>query len=521
MTCRGFFCYCRSVIDYATTHNIKFYAMSPAHANSSVIEAWFSLVRSSRQDSASGYCAFVKNVQMRNATKALEGNNAYSADDVGDISIGEEADIRDLIRQQSSREKEKDRRLSQFKGSRLGASIEGSDAFSIDENGARLPKSSESEVEVLKLLTATRLPNGYIDELTKDDTFHQWLRLSIGNETDAWFQELLRSTQNAAGSASFDLACQRVMDKLLRITAELMTKRQSLTLSFEAQVHNFFKSSDYDDICTEYLPASLSESHPGCMLLGLMLSKLYKDWLTSALEEARRSRNPELFATKQASDLSVAEENNEVNTFVGWSIFSALKKYAEVSGEDNESKRLLLSMIMLEEDADEEYISKYYDKNMSMMNCGGLTLVSKYFFEWGKAAMKNIRNSFTHDQLTKNLRTSFRDGKRRVLENKYIHHKFVTLCQSSPMLFQQGAIDEVYRIILQKMVHSRFAVVFRRWKEKHCQKHDVSLRSKLKASVDTNSSRKQQKRPAPVSPEQPPECDAADIKKLKTRQVNN
>ena len=51
------------------------------------------------------------------------------------------------------------------------------------------------------------------------------------------------------------------------------------------------------------------------------------------------------------------------------------------------------------------------------------------------------------------------------------------------MSFQQGAIDEVYRIILQKIVHSRFAVVFRLWKEEHCQKHDVSLRSKLKASL--------------------------------------
>mmetsp|Transcript_12469 Transcript_12469/g.17902 ORF Transcript_12469/g.17902 Transcript_12469/m.17902 type:complete len:132 (+) Transcript_12469:93-488(+) len=70
------------------------------------------------------------------------------------------------------------------------------------------------------------------------------------------------------------------------------------------------------------------------------------------------------------------------------------------------------------------------------------------------------------------------------------------------MSFQQGAIDEVYRIILQKIVHSRFAVVFRLWKEEHCQKHDVSLRSKLKASVDTNKSSKQQKQKRPA-PEQP------------------
>lgn len=82
------------------------------------------------------------------------------------------------------------------------------------------------------------------------------------------------------------------------------------------------------------------------------------------------------------------------------------------------------------------------------------------------------------------------------------------------MSFQQGAIDEVYGIILQKIVHSRFAVVFRRWKEEHCQKHDVSLRSKLKASVDTNKSSKQQKQKRPA-PEQPDESNEIDMKKSK------
>ncbi len=49
-------------------------------------------------------------------------------------------------------------------------------------------------------------------------------------------------------------------------------------------------------------------------------------------------------------------------------------------------------MIILEEDADEvlsvdeEYFAKYYGTNMSMVNCGGVMLVSSYFFEWGKDA---------------------------------------------------------------------------------------------------------------------------------------
>lgn len=519
MTCRGFFCYCRSVISYAKSHNLKFYALSPAHANSSVIEAWFSLVRSSGGDSATGYAAFVKNVQMRNAHKAvLEGNNMYSADDVGDISSGEEVDIRDFIRQQKQREKEKDLRLSQFEESRKDVPIHACNAFSINVNDAhyhdrRYPEPSESELEALKRLTDTHLPSGYMDQLTKEDLFHQWLRLSIENETEAWFKELLQLTGDADGSTSFDLACQSIMNKLLRITAEVMKKRKNPTVSFEARMHNFFKSTEYDNICTAHLPPTLSGFHPGCMLLGMMLSKVFKDWLTSALQSVWKKKYKGLLEKNDTSTLSAADENNEVNNFVGWSIFSALKRYVEDSEEKNESKRLLLSMMLMEEDLDEEYMEQYYDTKISMVNCGGLTLVSKHYFEWGKKAMKHIRNSFTPNLMTQNLRTCFREGKREVMESKLIRHEFVKVCQSSPMSFQMDAIDEVYKIILQKMVHSRFAVVFRQYKEERCQKHNVSLRGKLKASVDT----KRKKRPAPSV--QPDESNETDLKKQ--RQVNN
>mmetsp|Transcript_22370 Transcript_22370/g.35088 ORF Transcript_22370/g.35088 Transcript_22370/m.35088 type:complete len:198 (+) Transcript_22370:268-861(+) len=157
-------------------------------------------------------------------------------------------------------------------------------------------------------------------------------------------------------------------------------------------------------------------------------------------------------------------------------------------------------------------------------------LVSSYFFEWGKDAMEVIRNTFTQDRMRQNLRSCFKDGKHLVMQNSSIHSKFVSLCQSPSMKFQQDAIEEVYQIILRKMIHSRFAVVFRQWKEQHCQKHDMSLRSNLKAGVDKNkkSKGKETKREATPNPagsktsndtKRPaaPHPDAQiDVKKLKT-----
>eukprot|EP00984_Skeletonema_dohrnii_P032456 scaffold26689_cov72-Skeletonema_dohrnii-CCMP3373.AAC.1 len=79
------------------------------------------------------------------------------------------------------------------------------------------------------------------------------------------------------------------------------------------------------------------------------------------------------------------------------------------------------------------------------------------------------------------------------------------------MSFQEDTIEKVYEIILRKMVHSRFAVVFRRWKEEHCQKHDMALRQNLKAGVDN----KKRKRTKQQSPQQPDES-VVDNKKAKT-----
>ena len=102
--------------------------------------------------------------------------------------------------------------------------------------------------------------------------------------------------------------------------------------------------------------------------------------------------------------------------------------------------------------------------------------------------------------MKQNLRSCFKDGKHLVMHNSSIHSKFVSLCQSPSMNFRQDAIEEVYQIILRKMIHFRFAVVFRRWKEQHCQKHDMSLRSNLKACVDKNKKSKETKQPATPHP---------------------
>ena len=120
MTCRGFMEYCRSVIDYAKKapdgSMPKFYAINPAHSNSSILEAWFSAVRNTKSDSTPSYAHFFGNRDMKkaNADIALKKNPMYSTGDVGEIRSGKLFGPKEMIKYHSGRELKMHSRISEF-----------------------------------------------------------------------------------------------------------------------------------------------------------------------------------------------------------------------------------------------------------------------------------------------------------------------------------------------------------------------------------------------------------------------
>ena len=56
-------------------------------------------------------------------------------------------------------------------------------------------------------------------------------------------------------------------------------------------------------------------------------------------------------------------------------------------------------MRMREREIDDEYMDRYYDGHMSLLNRGGLTLVSGPFFEFGENILNKVRNAFDTEAL--------------------------------------------------------------------------------------------------------------------------
>lgn len=514
MTCRGFMEYCRSVIDYAKKapdgSMPKFYAINPAHSNSSILEAWFSAVRNTKSDSTPSYAHFVGNRDMKkaNADIALKKNPMYSTGDVGEIRSGKLFGPKEMIKYHSGRELKMHSRISEFEAkktyTRSSAPVS---AFSsvcrdfIPENIA------QSESDVLKRLSSKVMKNGYLEELLRNEYFRQWMRLSIGTQTEQWFTHLLEICLDDVCAQQFENTCISMQNKMFELTVKSMKRRKDEGMSFEYDLHSFHRSTDFSQLCQTQLPGTLSQSHPSTVILYLCLACFHSVWLKEALYEARKIRNPELFQRKVNRKMTTAEENSEVNRFFGWAIFSTMKRFTGDSSThlnkistSAAKKNILLDMMLREREIDDDYMSKYYDGHMSLLNRGGLTLVSGPFFEFGKNILNKVRSAFNTEALERNPKNAFKDSKKEVMNNSHLRTEFMQLCKDRSLSTENAA--SVYQVFLRKTIHARFTVVFRAWKEQHVKKNgSVTLRQKLKVQSDkSGEGKKRSLTPQAVTP---------------------
>lgn len=496
ITCRGFFAYCREMIvradQYQKLGKIKnFYCVSPAHSNSSPIEAWFSVVRGSRQDSATTYASMLAGREMNKAqaSATLKNNKMYMATHIGGIDLGKEIGPTELINFHKHREKQMKDMIAECAPSNHQPAA----AYS----PVNLPASLlNCEKDSMLILLQKQLPNGYVPELLKQEYFQQCIRLSIDRPTEGWFKELLAIVQLPSDRKMLEEACQKIQDKLFQMSLNALQRRKSNSVSYEYDMHSYHRSPEFHNFCINSLPGTLFREHSCCALLFLALNRLHAGWVREALIEARKKRDPAMFRKKSTTALTTEQENNAVNRFVGWGADSTMKlKRFEDDGTaaNKECRKLLSSMILRSRDMDDEYVEKYYDMHMTLLNRGGLTLISKPFFEWAKLLLKLIRTVFTVDTIDLDPKGSFEKAKTSITTHNSLKAHFMFICKKYSLASPKRA-NEVYPILVEKIFHARAGPVFRRWKELNVKKNGVALRPKLKAASSLSSSERPSKR---------------------------
>ena len=252
------------------------------------------------------------------------------------------------------------------------------------------------------------------------------MRLSQSTVPESWFPYLLEDTLLPSNSSMFDKSCQQIQNKLFEFAMKTMIARNKDDVSFEFDLHEFHRSEEFLLICWEFLPGRLAYHHGGCVMLCISLSELFIEWLKTTMMDERKKRNPELFKKGKEECFTMAEQNNEVNSFIGWSIFSSLKKSKYVLKTEKESmgKKIILSMMMREKDIDEGYMAMCYDKNMAMVNHGFLILVKMDFSNWGRDLMRLVRSSLFEKDIDYDPKNCFDKVETAVMANTLIKSRF-------------------------------------------------------------------------------------------------
>ena len=473
--------------------------VSPAHGNTSVLELSFSVARGANADDPRKYQAFVANQALAKVGRALDNNPMYCPNDVGPLSAGNKIGPREMINVSASRKKHTLGEIDKFfnKETRPDSGIK---AFGTDTASIILPSLPETERRVLSKIAQKNIPTSYASLLLKENSFIQWMQLSVGTPVHIWFQYFLKDTLECGGSAILDNLCRKIQHKLLEITVKSLKQRKNDTYSFEYGLHEYYRSIDFAHLYWEEAPRRLANNHAGCVILCIVLGEIHLRWVKDAFRSDRRHRNRELFYKVSTHALTPAEKNNEVNSFVGWSIASTLKLVNVKDDKTTDSekvkmleviKQILKSMIIRERNIDAEYMSKYYDTNMLLYNQGGLALITKEYFEWAKQLMDEARLNFTENHIDTDPHNSFGIAEKFIMKNNTLRSAFVSLCCKYSGVNDVSAIRTVYDIFVPKVLHARFAVVFRDWKMKYVSKvGDVGLRAKLKATVDKKKAAK-------------------------------
>ena len=118
-----------------------------------------------------------------------------------------------------------------------------------------------------------------------------------------------------------------MLDKIFIMTIESVLSWKKKTSSFEYNLYYFHKTLEFECLCDDFLPSRLAQYQPGCVLLFISLSRMHSEWLKDALLESRKERTPVLFKKGGSTCLTGVEENNKVDRFLGWSIFSTKKLF--------------------------------------------------------------------------------------------------------------------------------------------------------------------------------------------------
>ena len=386
----GFFQYAREILNHPSGR-IKY--VNSGHSNTSALESRFSIAKRAQLNDTAKYQHAAANAnsiatykhkreaEKRRAKKTKKGNKSYPGELITP-ELPECAATDFTVGQVLKRRKEKVDCLL-MKVLLTSHGWEKPPTETILQCSLRHRPLTRVCKEILPILQKQRIKEGnFCEMLRKDETIRDLMVLTIESPVHWGSMEMLLSE---SGSLQMEKECIY----LVEVAFELLDKavaavKLSPKSSFWWQVMQHMR----DESVHQNSPNRIISNHIRSYLF-LQLSGRLMSWSRGALG----GREEQKLAKYKLQDIpgdviDYTTIATDVNTFVGFSLFSLKKKYGDFEkltiGKDQEDKFWLLTDIAAtEEDIKDnnEYCSKYYDSYYVILNRGDMTIVSPRYVD--------------------------------------------------------------------------------------------------------------------------------------------
>jgi len=474
----GFFRYARDMLFNHPDAHIRY--IPAGHSNTSALESRFSISKRNGHNDTTKFHHFVATsnslASMKHQLKkdkkcekkARKGNKSYSADlipdetpqaDDHDIAFGKLMQARKkAVKQLLVDSPENDRKIAAIPQTILP---EASWGFS--------PKTDVCK-KLLPRLQREAVPEGsYTEMLRQNEVIQDLMILTIEEGSESWKSlKMLLSTSEAK---CWDIECLYLVQLAFQLIDE--------TIKAGKLSH---RSSYWWHVMNRMRDGTVHSNSPNPQLSQDVRSYIFQFlsgqlwvWSKETLK-ADREENEVAIAgrTDPKSDGWKLDEDavgRDLNIFVGYSLFSLKKKYGNSQelepGDENEDKHWLLTDIVAKEEDienNEEYMSKYYDQYYSILNRGGMTLVSPRFAGFFHRILVEITRYLNTKKMREEKDQWMKLSRQRIERDLPVwSRELQSLAEGVHMINPEKACKELLEEIVRKTFNSQGNAVLKRY----------------------------------------------------------
>jgi hypothetical protein len=305
----------------------------------------------------------------------------------------------------------------------------------------------------------------YVEMLRQHETIYDLMVLTI-ESPEHW--ESMSMLFSESGSVAMEEECQYLMQLAFELLDETAAAAKlSYRASYWWQVMNRMRNESLHHNSPNQTMSKHIRSYLFQFLCGRLLS-----WSRTVFEEDPRAPVPgELRQDVPGANIDFETIGLDMNTFVGYSLFSLKKKYGIIdelaAGYEAEDKFWLLTdMIATEEDivVNSEYVSKYYDAYYVILNRGDMTLVSPRYAPLFHGILYQIAKSLNVKKMVEDKDKFMTIARDEVLKNLPVwSKKLQKLAEGVFLVNQEKACHDLLSEIVQKTFNSKGNAVLKRY----------------------------------------------------------